>query len=76
LGQFKWIAWSQKKTRVVSESLRSDLKKYIQKHEDELNTLADEDDWDRLYLKLFTDFDVDADSKEAEELKQAFNLTF
>jgi hypothetical protein len=41
-----------------------------------LNTLADEDDWDRLYLKLFTDFDVDADSKEAEELKQAFNLTF
>lgn len=76
MGRFKRIAWSQKKTRVVSESLRSDLKKYIKKHEDELNTLADEDDWDRLYLKLFTDFDVDADSKEAEELKQAFNLTF
>ena len=60
----------------LNESLRSDLKKFINKNEDELNKLADEDQWDRIHLMLADHFDVEVGSKEAQEIIDAFMLTF
>ena len=60
----------------LNESLRSDLKKFINKNEDELNKLADEDQWDRINLMLAYHFDVKVGSKEAKEIIDAFMLTF
>ncbi len=60
----------------LNESLRSDLKKFINKNEDELNKLADEDQWDRINLMLADHFDVKVGSKEAKEIIDAFMLTF
>lgn len=60
----------------LNESLRSDLKKFIKKNEDELNKLADEDQWDRINLMLTDHFGVEAGSKDAKELIDAFMLTF
>ena len=59
----------------LNESLRSDLKKFINKNEDELNKLADEDQWDRINLMLADNFDVEVGSKEAKEIIDAFMLT-
>lgn len=60
----------------LNEGLRSDLKKFINKNEDELNKLADEDQWDRINLMLADHFDVKVGSKEAKEIIDAFMLTF
>jgi len=60
----------------LNESLRSDLKKFINKNEDELNKLADEDQWDHINLMLADHFDVKVGSKEAKEIIDAFMLTF
>jgi hypothetical protein len=60
----------------LNESLRSDLKKFINKNEDELNKLADEDQWDRINLMLTDHFGVEVGSKEAKEIIDAFMLTF
>lgn len=60
----------------VNESLRRDLKQFIKKNEDELNKLADEDQWDRINLMLADHFDVKVGSKEAKEIIDAFMLTF
>lgn len=60
----------------VNESLRSDLKKFINKNEDELNKLADEDQWDHIKLMLTDYFNVDIGSKDAREIIDTFMLTF
>jgi len=60
----------------LNESLRSDLKKFIKKNEDELNKLADDDQWDRINLMLADHFGVEVGSKEAKEIIDAFMLTF
>lgn len=60
----------------LNESLRSDLKKFINKNEDELNRLADAEEWDRINLMLIDHFGVEADSNDAKELIDAFMLTF
>jgi len=60
----------------LNEGLRSDLKKFIKKNEDELNKLADADEWEHIKLMLINHFDVDVDSKEAKELVDAFMMTF
>ena len=60
----------------LNESLRSDLKLFIKKNEDELNKLADDDQWDRINIMLVNHFSVDAASKDAKEIIDAFMLIF
>lgn len=60
----------------VNENLRSELKKYIKKNQEELDTLADEGDWDRIYQKLINDFGLEMDSEEAMDLKQTFKFIY
>ena len=60
----------------LNEGIESDVKKYIKKNKKELNSLADDDKWDDLYQHLYTEFDVEADSNDAKELKQTFDFIF
>jgi hypothetical protein len=60
----------------MDEGIQSDLKKYIKKHKEELESLADEDQWETIYKQLYTEFDIEPDSKEAKELRQTFEFIF
>tara|TARA_B100000212_G_scaffold256893_1_gene197128 strand:- start:438 stop:665 length:228 start_codon:yes stop_codon:yes gene_type:complete len=60
----------------INEGIHSDIKKYIKKNSKELDSLADEDEWDTIYQLLYTEFDVDPESKRGKELKQTFDLVF
>ena len=60
----------------IDEGIQSDIKKYIKKNGKELDSLADEDEWDTIYQLLYTEFDVDPESKKGKELKQTFDLVF
>lgn len=60
----------------LNESLRAKLKGFIKKHEDKLNKLADDDDWEKINLMLIDYFGVEADSKDAKELIDSFMLIF
>ena len=61
----------------LNEDLRNDLKRYIKSNQKELDNFADNDDWDRLYDTLLTDFGVDDhESEEADELKTIFNMVY
>ena len=60
----------------INEGIHSDIKKYIKKNSKELNSLADEDQWDTIYQLMYTEFDVLPDSKKGKELKQTFDLIF
>jgi len=60
----------------ISEGTQSDIKKYIKKNSKELERLADDDEWDTIYQLLYTEFDVDPDSKKGKELKQTFDFIF
>ena len=60
----------------IDEGINSDIKKYIKKNSKELNSLADEDQWDTIYQLMYTEFDVLPDSKKGKELKQTFDLIF
>jgi len=70
------INLAKKKVESLDESLRNDLKKFIKKNQDELDRLADGEQWEQLYLFLYTEFDVEPKSDKAEELKDAFDLTY
>lgn len=70
------IKEAEKKSINVDESLKSDVKKFIEKNEKELNGLADNDDWETIYQLLYTDFDVEPDSNKGKELKVLFGLYF
>ena len=59
-----------------NEGVQSDIEKYITKNKKELDSLADEDEWDTIYQLLYTEFDVDPDSKKGKELKQTFDFIF
>jgi hypothetical protein len=61
---------------VVKEDLKNDIKKYIKKNQKDLDAMSDNDDWDQIYNQLYTDFDVDPDSDEAQELKTVFTVTY
>ena len=50
--------------------------KEVKKNKKELNSLADEDNWDAIYQNLYTEFDVEPESKDAKELKQTFDFIF
>ena len=60
----------------VNEDLRTNLKKYIKRNNDELNRLADADDWDKIYSMIFSEFEVEDGSEEAKEIKTIFNIVF
>lgn len=60
----------------LNEGLESDVKKYIKKNKKELNNLADDDNWEVIYHDLFTEFDVEPESSQAKDLKQAFDFIF
>jgi hypothetical protein len=60
----------------VNESLRSDLKRFIKKNEDELNSLADADQWQRIELMLNNEFGLEPGSKESKEVIDSFMLIF
>ncbi len=60
----------------LNEGTESDIKKYIKKNKKELNSLADDDNWDAIYQHLYNEFDVEADSDDAKELKQTFDFIF
>lgn len=60
----------------LSEDLKSNVKEYIKKNKIELDSLADEDNWDTIYQHLYTEFDVAPDSDNGKQLKQAFDSIF
>lgn len=60
----------------VNESLRRDLKRFIKENEDDLNKLADAEQWDRIEIMLNNEFGVEPGSAEAKEVLDAFMLTF
>jgi len=60
----------------LNEGLRNDLKKFIKANQKELDRLADLEEWERLYLMLYTEFDVEPESDEAKEVKDAFDMTY
>ena len=73
------ILWDAliEKFAITNEDLRSDIKKYIKTNKKEIDALADQDDWDRIYSMLMTDFEVEEDDdKAADELKTIFNIVY
>lgn len=60
----------------LNEDLRMDLKKYIKKNKDELNMLADSDEWDLIYDKLRGELDIKKDSKEDRDMIETFRFIF
>jgi hypothetical protein len=61
----------------INEGLQSDLKKFIKKNRDELNDMADNDNWDGIYQLLYQEFDIeDLESDKAKDLKQTFDFMF
>jgi len=75
-SEILWDALIEKFT-VTNEDLRSDIKKYIKTNKKEIDALADQDDWDRIYSMLMTDFEVEEDDdKAADELKTIFNIVY
>jgi hypothetical protein len=60
----------------VNEDLRSDVKKFIKDNASELNTLADKDEWDLMYAKLYNEFNVEADSTKGKDLLKTFQFVF
>ena len=76
IGLMEAVDLSKKKVESLDEGLRNDLKKFIKKNQKELDRLADLEEWERLYLMLYTEFDVEPESDEAKEVKDAFDLTY
>lgn len=66
----------QEEWESIGEGLESDIKKYIKKNKKELNSLADDDEWETLYQLLYTEFDVEPESDKAKEIKQTFDFIF
>jgi hypothetical protein len=60
----------------MDEGLQSDLKKYIKKNKEELESLADDDQWETIYNQLYTEFDVIPNSSKAKDLRQTFEFIF
>lgn len=60
----------------VNEDLKNDVKKYIKKNQKDLDDMADTDQWDQIYTQLYTDFNVDPGSDDAQELKTVFTVTY
>ena len=60
----------------VTEDLRSDVKKFIKQNNKELDELADQDQWDLMYQKLYDEFEVEADSTKGKDLLKTFQFIY
>lgn len=60
----------------VTEDLRSDVKKFIKQNNEELDELADQDQWDLMYQKLYDEFEVEADSTRGKDLLKTFQFVY
>jgi hypothetical protein len=61
---------------IINEDLRSNLKKYIKKNEDELNSLADNDDWESIHRLVRSKFGTEEGSREDKDLIDTFMFMF
>jgi len=57
----------------VNEDLKDDLKKYIDKNREEIDNLVDNDAWDKAYMMILNDFNVDQETPEGENMITLFN---
>jgi len=62
--------------KVNESNLKRDLKKWVKDNKEEIDGLADADNWDEIYNMLYSDFDTDGDSEDARELKSLLNLVY
>ena len=60
----------------LNEGIKQDIKKFIKRNEPELNKMADEDEWEAIYQLMYSEFDVEAESDKAKDLKQTFDFIF
>ena len=60
----------------LNEGIKQDIKKFIKRNEPELNRMADEDEWEAIYQLMYSEFDVEAGSNKAKDLKQTFDFIF
>ena len=60
----------------LNEGIKQDIKKFIKRNEPELNRMADEDEWEAIYQLMYSEFDVEAESDKAKDLKQTFDFIF
>jgi gas vesicle protein len=64
------------KFAMTNEDLRTDVKKFIKENNKELNILADNDQWDLMYQKLYSEFGVEPDSAKGKDLLKTFQFVF
>jgi len=64
------------KFAMTNEDLRSDIKKYIKDNKAELDTMADADQWDEMFQKMYNDFGVEPDSSRGRDLLKTFQFIF
>jgi len=77
LKTFEAYSFDNKRVNnVVNEDLRKNLKKYISQNEDELNRMADADQWDMIYNNLRSEFDIVEGSKEDKDMIETFKFMF
>lgn len=71
-----WESLMERIDKPVNENLRTKVKNYIKKNEDELNMLADEDQWDSIYDKMRAEFDIKEGTEDDKDLIDTFKFTF
>ena len=71
-----WETLIERVNRPINENLRSKVKTYIKRNEDELNALADSDNWDVIYDKMRSEFDIEEGTEEDKDLIDTFKFTF
>lgn len=60
----------------LNEDLRSELKTYIKKNKKQIDSFADQDNWEGIYNMLLNDFGVMDGTDDADELKTIFNVVY
>ena len=80
-NESKKVAWDNlleefEIVETTNEGLRSDVKNFIKDNKDELNDLADADEWDMMYQKLYDEFGVESDTIKAKDLLKTFQFVF
>ena len=80
-NESKKVAWDNlleefEIVETTNEGLRSDVKNFIKDNKDELNDLADNDEWDMMYQKLYDEFGVESDTIKAKDLLKTFQFVF
>ena len=80
-NESKKVAWDNlleefEIVKTTNEDLRSDVKNFIKDNKDELDDLADNDEWDMMYQKLYDEFGVESDTIKAKDLLKTFQFVF